>query len=354
MVFGKLFDMADNRFVRKIGVTPGDAWHDPELDAALPAVQGGDIAAGLALLDTPDPQSRSLRLHVLSEKTGHLLPVLESGMDQPDPEPDLLLWAGAARVRAAWEVRTGGWARDVGRERMERFQDMLLSARDTLLHAARTSLTPTAWDQLQWYGLGMNLPREEMDHIWERIVELDPGHHAAHESRLQVLCAKWQGSHEEMFAFARETVARAAPGDRSLALIARAHSENLTVLIDSEGLETYGRVRELLTGYYTDPSVRSEIVGAADHWMAGGPAYPTAPADAHTLGSSLYACGERARAAGILRLAGTRVPEGPSNLWQLLGSNPAAFYARTRQELYVPLPAVRTAPARSAVDGSGR
>lgn len=338
MALFTLLNRLDERFARRHGVTWGDPWHDPDLAATLPAVMAGDIAAGLALLDTPDPQLRSLRLHILSNETTPLLAKLEAGMDRPDPEPDLLMWAGATRTKAAWEIRTGAWAKDVGEERFRRFHETLAPALDPLMYAARLSLTPTAWDQLQWYGLGMDLPREELDHIWEQIMELDPEHHASMEGRLQVLCPKWRGSHEEMFSFAREAVARAPLGDRSLVLIAQAHYENLIVMIKDEGLETYGAVRGVLEGYYSDPSVKAELVDAADRWLAGPLDYPLVARDAHMFGSALHVAGEHQRTAAILSLAGTLVPDSGGELWSLLDSHPPARYARTRAKLNIPLP----------------
>ncbi|GAA1462224.1 hypothetical protein NE857_04780 [Nocardiopsis exhalans] len=339
MVLSKIIEWDGNRVARKHGLTYGEAWRDPDLAAALPSVTSGDIAMGLALLGTDDPQLRSLRLHVLSDRTIPLLAKLESGMDQPDPEPDLLMWAGATRVKAAWEVRTSQRARDVGPERFKRFHEMLASAREPLLYAAQTTLTPTALDQLQWFGLGMEIPREEMDQLWERIVALDPHHHCAMEGRLQVLCHKWQGSHEEMFTFAREAPRKAPPGDRSHPLIVRAHFEYAAMALDDRGLDTYGAVGKMLRDYFGDPVVAAEVAGAADRWLSGDPSYPTAAADAHCLGSALYVGGDEQRAAAVLARAGTVVPEYGA-LWSYLGTNPAARYARVRTRLGIPLPAV--------------
>lgn len=339
MVLSRLIAWGDDRLARRHGLTYGEAWRDPDLAAALPAVTSGDVSLGLTLLGTEDPQLRSLRLHVLSERAVPLLADLESGMDQPDPEPDLLMWAGATRVKAAWEIRTGQRARDVGRERFERFHEMLAPALDPLLYAARTSLTPTALDQLQWYGLGMQVPREELDQLWERIVALDPHHHAALEGRLQVLCQKWQGSHEEMFAFAREAVRKAPPGDRAHPLIVQAHFEYAQLTLDERALDTYGEVGAWLREYYGAPEVAGELARAADGWLSGDPAYPTAARDAHRLGSALHVGGDGQRAAAVLARAGTVLPEYGA-LWAHLDTSPAARYARTRARLGVPLPRV--------------
>ncbi|MFE1102899.1 hypothetical protein ACFW4K_20495 [Nocardiopsis alba] len=340
MVLGKLLALGEERLARKYGVTWGSTWHDPDLVAALPLLRTGDIATGLSLLDTPDPQLRSLRLDVLSKEAVPFLAALEAAMDHPDPEPDLLLWAGATRLKAAWDIRTGAWAEDVGEERFRRFHETLAPAADPLLYSARMSLTPTALEQLQWYSLGMGLPREEQDRLWERILALDPEDRTSRETRLQVLCAKWSGSHEEMFSFARETVARSHPGDRSLALIAQAHIEHLRVIIAEEGLRTVAQARDLLGGYYADPRVRTELVDAVDRWLAGPLTYPTVMRDAHTFGSSLHVAGEHRRAAAVLSLAGTVVPDAGEELWSYLAVHGPSYYAETRFKLRIPLPKV--------------
>ncbi|MFE1167742.1 hypothetical protein [Nocardiopsis sp. NPDC058789] len=340
MVLSKLLGRSDDQVVRRHGLTHGDAWHDPELAAALPVVLDGDVASGLALLSVDDPQLRALRLHLLSKEGTALLGTLEAGMDQPDPEPDLLMWAGVTRIRAAWAIRSGRWAKDVGHDRFERFRETLAPAFEPLAYAARMSLTPTALDQLQWYGLGSGMAREELDHLWERIVALDPRHHASLESRLQVLSRKWSGSEEQMFAFAREVVREAPAGDRSLVLVPQAHYEKALYWIREQEAETVGETRDLLTIHYTETAVTAEIVAAADRWLEGDPDYPLVARDAHAFGSALALCFEDERAAAVLERAGTVVPHGQGNLWGHMARNPAAEYARTRRRLGVPLPAV--------------
>ncbi|MEU2972418.1 hypothetical protein ACFYOC_15535 [Nocardiopsis alba] len=340
MVLSKLFGRSDERIVRRYGLTYGDAWHDPELTKALPTVLDGDLDTGLALLDTDDPQLRALRLHVLSKEGIGLLGPLEAGLDHPDPEPDLLMWAGATRIKAAWKARSGRWAKDVGPERFARFQELLPSAFEPLVRATELSLTPTALDQLQWFGLGTGLPLEELDRLWERIVLLDPCHHASLESRLQVLCRKWLGSDERMFAFARAAVRKAPPGDRSLALILQAHHERVMYWVREQEAETAAERHDLLTIHYTESAVAEEIIDAADRWLEGDPDYPTVARDAHAFGSALTLCFENKRAAEALARAGTVVPLSQGPLWGLMADDPAALYARTRKRLGVPLPPI--------------
>jgi hypothetical protein len=52
-----------------------------------------------------------------------------------------------------------------------------------------------------------------------------PGLYSAHTQTLQNLCAKWFGSHEEMFEFAHSTSASAPDGSPLHVLVAKAHQE---------------------------------------------------------------------------------------------------------------------------------
>ncbi|GHC74639.1 hypothetical protein GCM10007079_09040 [Nocardiopsis terrae] len=123
------------------------------------------------------------------------------------------------------------WAKDVSRERFEEFHAMLPPAYEHLVHAANAAPDrPDALNHLQWFGLGAGMSREDLDFLWDRIIERDPWHPMSHQSRLQVLCQKWEGSHEEMFAFARQAAALARKGDPLLELVPRAHVERFIML----------------------------------------------------------------------------------------------------------------------------
>lgn len=329
----KILDFLEKRLAAKAGVAYGDGWHDPELASALPSVHAGDIATGLSLLATDDPHLRAVRVDVLSEECVPLLEKLESELDGGDP--DLLLWAATTRLRAAWDVRTGAWAEDVGEERFARFHAMLDPVFESLSHAAELSPRPDAWNWFQWFGLAVGLPREQLDQTWERIVSLAPGHVDSLYTRMQVLCHKWQGSHEEMFSFARDVMLDARPGEQTLELLPRAHIERFTVLLREAEPETYGQIRVLAQEYFGDRAVMGEVAHAADLWLRGGPDHPRLARAAHSFGAVLHLGGQEDLAARALSLAGRRVPK--DSLWAHAFPHPPADYVRARRRLGVPL-----------------
>ncbi|OOC53611.1 MULTISPECIES: hypothetical protein [Nocardiopsis] len=337
MVLSKLIDMHEQRVVRKAGVTAGRAWQDQDLASKLPAVRSGDTDTAVMLLKTLDPNLRALRVDVLATECVPFLDKLEDGLKEND-DPDLALLAGAARIIAAWEVRTGAWAKDVGRERFEKFQSMLPAAYEHLVHATNAAPDrPDALNHLQWFGMGAGMPRKDLDFLWERIIERDPWHYVSHHSRLQVLCRKWKGSHEEMFAFAREVAAYAHRGDPLLDLVPRAHVERFIMLQREreDDVVTVGDFKSLRREYLTDPGVRAEITDAADLWLSGDDDHPGRQETAHEFGAALYFAGETELATRVLRLTGTIIPR--FSAWIHWESSAEYGYVRARDKLGIPL-----------------
>jgi hypothetical protein len=96
------------------------------------------------------------------------------------------------------------------------------------------------------------VPPDEARRRFEAVTRVHPDHVVAHEQRLQYLCRKWFGSHEEMFEFARATTERAPSGSMLHELIAVAH------------IERWDRERtEADTAYITSDEVRAELLAAA-------------------------------------------------------------------------------------------
>ncbi|MDT0331988.1 hypothetical protein [Nocardiopsis lambiniae] len=313
------------RQVKKAGITFGDIWRDQDLAAALPAVRAGDLAKARELLDIDDPPRADLRLHVLSDACLPHLSALEDRYG--DDDPLLLLLGGTTRLKASWEARGSGWASGVGEDRFRRFFELLEPAVRPLTRAAELAPEdPRPWNNLQWYGLGMQVRREELDRVWLELCARDSWHHRGRYSRLQVLCEKWQGSHEEMFAFARENASLSGPGDACLGLLPAAHKEHIMLLISgSDEFQTYGDVKGFVEAYLSDPGIRGELTQAADQWLAGDVTSDPEHANvAHLFGAFLYYAGDIERAARALAHAGRVIPE--TSLWGHVSAWPASDY----------------------------
>jgi hypothetical protein len=142
---------------------------------------------------------------------------------------------------------------------------------------------------------------------FDAAVKLDPDQRGAHDYYLRKLCKKWSGSHEEMFAFAREVASKADEGSRLHGLIALAHVERW--LYDSS-FENKGAAADV---YWKDPAVASEVMQAFQR-SAGSPRWSAKMNDAlahNYLAYALAATGATSIAMRELERLGERVTEFP-------------------------------------------
>jgi len=174
-----------------------------------------------------------------------------------DAEPDSTLpslVAGCHAVHWAWQARGAKRALYTTGEQFQEFHRRLHYA-DGLLRQviAREPDNVTAWAWLVMSSRGPQVGQREARDRFEAVVRLYPGHVFAHEYRMQYLCAKWSGSHEQMFEFARGATATAGPASPLHALIAQAHIERWCheeTQADNE--------------YIVSQEVRAELLAAAE------------------------------------------------------------------------------------------
>ncbi|MFF7245834.1 DUF4034 domain-containing protein [Embleya sp. NPDC008237] len=144
---------------------------------------------------------------------------------QPDSADRLVVEAQVA-VNAAWEARGSGWARDTSSEAFAEFARILEHAEHACLLACEAApQDPTPWITRLWVTIGRGAPREVFEARWSELLARDPHSRFGHNSALQYLAAKWYGSHEEMYAFARKVAAAAPAGSPLALLVLQAHVE---------------------------------------------------------------------------------------------------------------------------------
>ena len=120
---------------------------------------------------------------------------------------------GDALVTWAWQARGGGWASTVQEDSWQIFFERLRRAEDALTTAAR--LLPEShlpWGRLIWSGIGLQIPLEELTVRYDEGNRRAPFDNGLVSSALQMLCAKWYGSREHMFAYARMVASEAPAG----------------------------------------------------------------------------------------------------------------------------------------------
>ncbi|MEU8920079.1 hypothetical protein AB0D10_03960 [Kitasatospora sp. NPDC048545] len=172
--------------------------------------------------------------------------------DTPDDTVALLL-SGARQITWAWEARTGARAKNVTEEQWKVFRQRLDTAEEQLLEVAeREPAWLAPWYFLQVSARGASLGPEVATCRFEAAVRRSPEHGGSHRQRLQQLCAKWGGSHEEMHGFARSAMLAAPEGSHLGELVALAHLEHWLDLPDGED-----------HAYLTSPTVLAELQEAA-------------------------------------------------------------------------------------------
>lgn len=175
----------------------------------------------------------------------------------------------------------------------------------------------------------MQLDRSEMDGIWDEVRTRAPQTFAGHYSRAQVLCRKWQGSHDELLAFAREVADSCQAGDPRSAVLPLAHFEVIADLLNDvpDDVNHASFVRDCISS----PPVAAEIAEAADRWLVAPHPNPQSAVAAHLFGAAAYFAGDTRRARRLLACAGSRVSAYLP--WGIVHIAPGHAYAKARREL---------------------
>lgn len=274
------------------GLVLDRAWADPELDAAYEAVRTGNLDAGLYLLkDSPaSTDLRCIRVTGLGKAAIGRSEQLEARLQTLPNDPDLLVWLGQTLVFEAWEVRTGLSAEFVSRQRFATFHDILATASGVLDAATEVAPDDSApWAVLQWAALGLQVSREDKDHVFTAALARQPDCFAAHAGRVQVLAPKWSDEPlTELVRFGDETAVNAQPGRALAAVFAMALAEVHLDVISDDSLTRLQRGAR----YTREITARKDFLLAtrAKWWQAGRSPEP-ADIEAHGLMAfALRAC----------------------------------------------------------------
>ncbi len=300
------------------------AMGDPDAGRLITAMAGADWPAAREILAAAtDDQDLSFYTQVAAAVPGseEWLPgIVRANLDDTLP----LLVYGARGIEWAWEARTGRRARYVDRDQFEVFFERLRVAEDALQGVVRREPdNVTAWTNLLTTARGLQLGVDEARRRFDEVDSRYPGHLNAHRTMLQMLCAKWAGSHQQMHDFARESMAKAAPGSQIGSLVAAAHLENWLHL---------GRSEER-AAYFARPSVRASINEAADQSVRH-PDYrlwPGWPVTHNQFAAAFSLARDYPSAADQFRVIGTLVTRGP---WQYFSNNPGYSFAERRHRAY--------------------
>ncbi|PWU53258.1 DUF4034 domain-containing protein [Micromonospora globispora] len=305
-------------------VLPVDpAMGDPTAHALHEALSRRDWrTARDVLLTITDPDHHALCLNAAARVQG----VQEWIGEWVEAEPRStlpLLVRGTHGVHWAWEARGGAWAARTSQEQFREFRRRLTFAENCLDEVAeRDPEDTTARAFLVASARGRQVDRDEAARRFADVVARHPWHRYAHVQMLQYRCAKWFGSHEEMFDLARTTAAEASPASGLAHLVSMAHLEMWLKL-------PYGEDDQ----YLQQAEVLAELRSAADrsvrHPEHGR--YPGWPAPHNNFAMCFALGGDHAAAAEQFRAIGDLVTELP---WSYLdGRDPGAPFTQWREKV---------------------
>jgi hypothetical protein len=265
---------------------------------------GGDLVGALADLTSlraNHADDLSLASLVLAETDGIDAPLDQLLAEQPADREARSLWAHRAIV-TGWAIRTGRQAEDVSEQQFTAFHERLRAAEQALIRlCAEDPADAHAWSLRLVTARGLELGLGESRRRYDRLRAVDPHHVVGQRAFLQVLCPKWGGDWDQVFALAREVSSAARPGSLETTLVVNAHLERW---LEEQG----GGDR----GYLVRPEVLSEIERAADRFLAAPCPSAFGWVVPHTELAVLFGvAGRRDRSAAHFRALGPALAETP-------------------------------------------
>lgn len=304
------------------GLVIDPAEGDPQARALITALEGRDWRTTRDIFDaTADPDTRAYLMEIAAKVDGVQDWVGEWAQAEPDSTLPLLV-RGCHGVFWAWEARGDRRAENTGQDQFREFHRRLRMAEnllDEVLDRDPDEVTALAW--LVMSSRGRQIAPAEAQARFDEVVKRHPTHVVAHEHRLQYLCAKWFGSDDQMFAFAREATAAAPDGSLLPELLVIAHIEKWLSLSRGEDDE-----------YIRSPEVRAEILAAAEKSVLH-PAFTPGfgwISRANTFAMGLKMADEFSAAARVFDLLGDQVGGWT---WSYCG-DPVTAFTEARETAY--------------------
>lgn len=195
------------------------------------------------------------------------------------PSGRSLAFHGRVLVRDAWANRGRAYAREVDAIAWEPFAADLEEAERVLWKGVE--IAPGSADP--WVGLiatarGLSLGRDEVVHRFNQAHGRDQFRPDACAQAMQGLCAKWFGSDEEMFGFARWVESEAPAGSAARMLLPLAHIERL-VAASGQGINAQN--------YFAVGRISAELCDGVERYLAATPK-PARPEHLDVLNAYVY------------------------------------------------------------------
>jgi hypothetical protein len=256
----------------------------------------------------------------------------------PGPEPEYLerwiaaepsatlplLIRGSHAIDWAWEARGSGYANTVSDDGRRAFLKRLKLAENCLDEVSdRDPDDASSRALLVTCAMGRGLGYEEGERRFKETIARHRWHRAAHHTMLQISCDKWYGSHQQMHAFAEQTVTEMPAGS------------SLGELVPSAHLEHYLRVSGAEEkAYLADPGVLASLHRAAEKSVrhpARDRSRPQWQSTDAAFALMFQLCGDDRAAAAHFDVLGDVLTEHP---WYYFRGSPGTVLERYRRKAY--------------------
>ncbi|MCM0676489.1 hypothetical protein NCC78_17620 [Micromonospora phytophila] len=244
---------------------------DLELRMVRDRALAGDWTAARDLIEATgrDWELRGRRLSVLGGAAGQSPQWLDAWEAAVPDDPTVAILRADALMDQAGEARGAASARNTSREQFQEFDRLSTLAAQASQRAVR--LNPD--DPYPWVTRMASMlanghrQRDEFLAATGESVKRDPYNFETHLMAVTFLCEKWYGSHEEMFAAAREPATTAPVGSSVAMLPLLAHFE---YALREYGFDTRAESLTAKASYFRRPEVIREIDACAAKWRGAG------------------------------------------------------------------------------------
>ena len=318
---GLLAQLHANLTAPQLDITLGDR----ELFKANLKITLGNYKPAMALMAaTTDHNQRSFRAETLAQWEGRP-EAFDKWLAEHPEDPNANLVSAEHLINWAWEARGRGAGSGVSQEAAQLFVERLTLATRHIQQAVELAPgDPAPIAAAITIAKGLNQPKGEIAELFNRAIQIEPDHHAAHYAMTDYLCAKWHGSHEEMFTLARNAAGNAAPGSSLHGLVAVAHIERWANPGSDESEDRTG------ANYWKQSPVKDELRAAAEAFLSpGAELTPYQCVAGNHFAVALTFAKEFDAAHRVFQALGNRVTKSP---WRRIG-DPGSCYSLWRRDV---------------------
>lgn len=244
---------------------------DLELRTVRDRALAGDWVAARILIGATgrDWELRGRRLSILGIAAGYSPQWLDAWDAAVPDDPAVAILRADALLKQAGEARGSDSARNTSREQLQEFGRLsALAAQASHRAVLLNPDDPYPWTTRMAAMLADGRrQREEFFAAMGESVKRDPYNFETHLMAVTFMCAKWYGSHEQMFAAARDPAAAAPTGSSVAMLPVLAHFE---YALREYGFDTRAESLAAKTAYFHRPEVSREIDECAAKWRGAG------------------------------------------------------------------------------------